>query len=147
MWKNQFVRRGMVFHNSDATLQKTHESREPALAPLVVFDVPEGAPALAADTEIELLHVLILAQRLRLTIEHDPARFQNVSVFGIAQRHIGVLLCQEKGDALLLIQLSDDLEDFFDQLRCKPHGRFVKQDHLRSRHERPADCRHLLLAA
>ena len=40
-----------------------------------------------------------------------------------------------------------DFENLLDQQRRKTHGRFVEQDHARSRHHGAADHGHLLLAA
>jgi hypothetical protein len=88
-------------------------SGKPALAALVVLDVLERAPPLAANTEIEFLHVLVLAQILGLAIHDDAAGFENVAVGGVAQRDVGVLLGQQERHALLLVEFLDDLEDLF----------------------------------
>src|SRR5258708_28112941 len=68
---------------------------EPALAPAVVLDVAERTATLAADAEVEFLHVLVLAQARGLPVEHDAAVLQDVAVMGEAQRHVGVLLREQ----------------------------------------------------
>src|SRR5215207_4558290 len=60
--------------------------RQPALAALVMLAGTERfAPALG-DAEIELLDVLILAQRPCLAVEHDPAILQDITIEGIFER-------------------------------------------------------------
>src|SRR3977135_2801304 len=89
---------------------------QPALAPAVVLDVAERAAALAADAEIELLHVLVFAQARGGAVEHHPAVLQDVAVMGVAQRHVGVLFGQQDRDPLALVEVLDDLEDLLDEL-------------------------------
>jgi hypothetical protein len=84
---------------------------------------------------------------LGLAVHHDAAVLQDVAVVGVAQRHVGVLLGQQEGDALALVQVLDDLEHLLDDLRRQAHAGLVEQHHLRVGHQRAADRAHLLLAA
>src|SRR5580765_1572030 len=93
-------------------------SGEPALAALVALHVAVTL-ALArgrAGAEVELAHVLVLAQRCGGAVHDDAAAFQDVAVIGVAQGHVGVLLGQKEGDAFLLVQVLHDLEHFLDDL-------------------------------
>src|SRR5688572_4173848 len=78
-------------------------SGEPALAALVALDVAIalalGAAGRAAGAEIELAHVLVLAQHRRRAVHDDPAALEDVAVVGVTQRHAGVLLGEQEGDA------------------------------------------------
>src|SRR5580704_14551376 len=91
-------------------------SSKPALAPSVVLDVAERAATLAADAEIEFLHVLVLAQGRGVAVEHHAAVLQDVAIMGVAQRHVGVLLGQQDRDPLAFVEVLDDLEDLLDEL-------------------------------
>src|SRR5215813_13382709 len=104
------------------------------------------APAFG-DAEIELLDVLVLAQRLGLAVEHHAAVFEHIAVTRVFQRHAGVLLREQERHRLLGVEIADDFENLLDQLRREPHRRFVQQDHLRPRHQRPSDRAHLLFTA
>src|SRR5262245_54054964 len=91
-------------------------SREPPLPPAVVLHVPVAlALADAGETQVELLDVLVLADRLAVPVEHDPAVLHHVGVVGEAERHRRVLLGEQHGDALLAVQPAHDLEDLLDQ--------------------------------
>src|SRR6185295_3964071 len=49
-------------------------SRQPALSPSVVLDVPVALPATdAGESQVELLHVLVLADGSGVAVQHDPA--------------------------------------------------------------------------
>src|SRR4249920_2513792 len=66
-------------------------SREPALSPSVVLDVPVALPvADAGEPQVELLHVLVLADALGVAVQHDPAALHHVGVLGEVERHGGV---------------------------------------------------------
>src|SRR5438552_15846620 len=85
--------------SASARAMASFSSREPALAALVALHVAV-ALALArgrAGAEVELAHVLVLAQRCRGAVHDHPAAFQDVAVVGVAQRHVGVLLRQQEG--------------------------------------------------
>ncbi|KAI1691008.1 hypothetical protein DdX_22163 [Ditylenchus destructor] len=130
--------------NAAKTLER---SSQPPLAALVALDVAEALAIRAADTEIELLHVLVLAQALRLAVHDDAAVLQDVAIGGVAQRHVGVLLGQKEGDFFLAVEVFDDVEHLVHDLRCQAHGRLVEQHHGRVGHQRTSDGAHLLFAA
>src|SRR5208282_1139096 len=125
----------------------TRRSREPALASLIVLDVAIALPLLAGKPEIEFFDVLVLAKRRGGAVHHDPTVLENVAVVGVAKRDVGVLLGEEDANALALVELFDDPEDLFDELRGQAHGRLVEEDRRRARHEGASDRDHLLLAA
>ena len=107
----------------------------------------ERFPLSCRHAKIKLFHILIGLERGRLAIKHYPAAFQNVAVTRIAKRDAGVLLSREHAEALFAVEPPHNLENLLNQLRPEPHRGLVEQDHLRARHQRPADGRHLLLAA
>jgi hypothetical protein len=49
------------------------------------------------------------------------------------QGQLGILLHQEDGNALFLVELVDDPEISWMSLRCQAHGGFVEQDQLGAR--------------
>jgi len=57
------------------------------------------------------------------------------------------LLRQQKGDTLLVVELPDNFENLFHQLRCQTHAGLIKQNHFRAAHQGAADRAHLLFAA
>src|SRR5207237_390766 len=77
----------------------------------------------------------------------DPAALHDVAELRDGERHVGVLLHQQHGGLLLLVDLRDDAEDLLHQQRREPERRLVEEDQPRSRHQRAADRQHLLLAA
>src|SRR6185437_13747302 len=81
--------------------------------------LPAALPAHAgvAVTEIEFLDVGIVAQLVDRAFKDDAAVFQNIAEMRHRQRHVGVLLDQENGNALLLVEPADDREDFLHQQR------------------------------
>ena len=86
-----------------------------------------------------------LQQLARDAVRDDAAVLENVAASG-AQRVI--VFCSASGnDTLSSVEIAHDLENLLDDLRCESHRRLVEQDHRRLRHQRPADRRHLLLAA
>src|SRR5690606_10519631 len=104
---------------------------QPALAASVGLHVAEGTPSLLGDPEIELAHILVLRELPGRAIHHDAAVLQNVTIVGILERHVGVLLGQQEAHPLLLVEVLHDAEDLGDDLRRESHGGFVEQDHLR----------------
>src|SRR6202171_3654480 len=73
--------------------------RQPSLAALVMLHVAERLALAFGDAEIEFLHVLVLAQRLRLAVHHDAAALEDVTVSGVFQRHVGILLGEQERNA------------------------------------------------
>src|SRR5262245_10673138 len=102
--------------------------RSPALAPAL------GAlPALLAAhgglllPQIELAHVLVFTELVAGAFQHDAAGLQNVAVVRGLECHVGVLLDQQHGDALLGIEAMDDAEDLLGQDRRQTERRLVEQ--------------------
>src|SRR5207245_1537246 len=63
------------------------------------------------------------------------------------ERPVDVLLDEQDGDAVLVPQPGDQLEDEPDELRRQPEGWLVEKKQARARHERAGDRKLLLLAA
>ena len=63
------------------------------------------------------------------------------------ERQIRVLLDEEEGRLLLLVDALDDPEDLLHELWCQPERWLVEEDDLWLRHESAADGEHLLLAS
>src|SRR5262249_7202113 len=69
---------------------------QPSLAPPVMLALTERFAPAFGDAEIELLDVLVLAQRLGLAVEHHAAVFEHVAVTRVFQCHAGVLLGEQE---------------------------------------------------
>src|ERR1035437_5842945 len=122
--------------------------RQPALAPLVVLGVLEGAlGASFPDPEVELPDVRVLSQLLAWTVQDHLAHLHDVAERRDLERQGGVLLHEENRGLLLLVDLLDDSEDLLHEHRSEAEARFVEEEQLRPRHQRPTDGEHLLLAA
>src|SRR5215203_2555048 len=67
----------------------------PAPAPPVLLDVAVAALAFAAETQVELANVGMLAQFIGCAGKHDAAVLQHVRVIRDIERHRGVLLHQQ----------------------------------------------------
>src|SRR5437867_2998729 len=123
-------------------------SREPSLAAPVVLHVAVALPlADAGEPQVELLDVLVLADRPGVAVEDDAPVLHHVAVLSEPERHRGVLLREQDSDARLAVHATDDLEDLVHQHRRQPHRGLVEQHELGPGHERAADRHHLLLAA
>src|SRR5262249_44820157 len=125
-------RRGFPARRRTRTWRYPGRSGEPALAALVVLGVAERFALALGDAEVELLDVLVLAQRLGVAVHDDAAVLEDVAVARVFERHVGVLLGEQERDAFLLVEAVHDLENFLDDLRGEPHRRLVEQDHLRA---------------
>src|SRR5438093_160822 len=123
-------------------------SREPSLAAPIMLHVAVALPlADAGEPQVELLDVLVLADRPGVAVEDDTPVLHHVAVLSEPERHRGVLLGEQDGDARLTVHAADDLEDLVHQHRRQPHRGLVEQHELGPGHERAADRHHLLLAA
>src|SRR5260221_8501240 len=131
----------------ERVVMSRHGLRQPPLAAAVVLAVTKRFAPAFGNAEVEFLHVFIFGQRLGLAVHHHTAIFENVTVAGVAQRHVRILLGKQKRNAFLLIEVLHNAEDLLDDLGRKPHRRLVEQDHLWTRHERTANRAHLLLTA
>src|SRR6516225_709002 len=76
---------------------------------------------------------------------HDAALGEHIAVMGNGKCLVYVLLDQEDCDAAL-VDVSDDLEIFFDINRREPERWLVDQQQLRRRHQATPDRDHGLLA-
>src|SRR5262249_5587972 len=117
------------------------------LAPCLAL-LPAALPtsAVLLDPQIELPNV-VLGHEARAGVSHDDAAdLQHVAVVTDLQRHVGILLHQNDGDAALAVYAHDNVEDFLHKPGRQTERRFVHQHQARSRHQCPADRQHLLFA-
>src|SRR5262249_10822078 len=63
------------------------------------------------------------------------------------ERKVRVLLDDEDGQALLLVEAAHDRKELLDNRRRKPQRRLVQQQETWTRDKSPRKCQHLLLAA
>src|SRR5437773_1025890 len=91
--------------SSSALIETQHLSelsRQPPFAAAVVLHVAVAlALADARQTQVELLDVLVVADGLRIPVEHDTPRLHDVAVLGKAQRDRRVLLGEQHCHPLL----------------------------------------------
>src|SRR5438093_6407547 len=72
-------------------------SRQPPLPPPIMLHVAiRLALPHPRQPEVELLDVLVLADRLRVAVEHDPSALHDVAVLRKAQRDRRVLLGEQQ---------------------------------------------------
>src|SRR5262249_30717054 len=79
--------------------------------------------------------------------ESHVTGLEHVARVGRLQREMGVLLDDEHGQALALVELADDAEELRDEHRREPERRLVEQQEPRPQDEGARECEHLLLAA
>src|SRR6266498_2909160 len=130
---------------TDPARRASGSPSQPALPALVELHVAVALSASAA--EIELLHVLVRPERVRLAVEDDAPVLHDVAVVGDPEREVRVLLDEEQARLLLAVHAHEDLEDLAGEEGGEPERRLVEEDEPGSRHERPPDGEHLLLAA
>src|SRR5690606_19980631 len=131
---------GRMWLSSQSTLMRSPPG-------LLLFPASLAARAGFLDAEVELADVFLVAQRRAGVLHDDSSVFQDVSVVGRVERHVGVLLDQQHRGSALAIDAHDDLEDLLRELRRQSQARFVEQDQSRRRHDRTRDRQHLLLSA
>src|SRR5262249_57606753 len=90
---------GEVGSKRRASCQTGPSESQPALAAAEASQVLEALALLAGAAEVEFLDVLVVAQRLRGSVEHDLALLHDVAVTGDRQRRAGILLDQQHRDA------------------------------------------------
>src|SRR3989442_15144651 len=78
--------------------------RQPPLAPPVMLALAERFAATFGDPEVELLDVLVLAERLGLAVEHHAAVLQHIAVARAFERHERVLLGEQERHAFLGVE-------------------------------------------
>ena len=110
---------------------------------------------------IKCVHAVLSACRLRDRRRGSPALQQlarrcpaarsavdhDIAAMGEPERVIGVLLDQEDGELVALVERADGGEDLLHHQRRQPERRLVEQQQPRPAHQRAADRQHLLLAA
>jgi len=69
--------------------------------------------------QVKLANVLVGLQRLHIPFQYDPPVFHDVHVIGDGQGDIGVLLDDEYGCALLLVDLFDDGKNLLHEQRSQ----------------------------
>jgi hypothetical protein len=79
--------------------------------------------------------------------EHDPPGLHHIAAMSQPQRMMGVLLDEEHGHVLPLVDLADDAEDLLDDQRRQAERRLVEQQEAGPAHQCARDRQHLLLAA
>src|SRR5215472_10738583 len=114
---------------------------------LLALPAAGAADARVLDAEVELLDVVLLEQARARVLHHDAPHFQHVAVVSEMESHVGVLLHEEDGHALLAVDAADDVEDVLDELGGEAQRGLVEEHHGRPGHEGAADGEHLLLAA
>src|SRR5437867_1683375 len=104
-------------------------------------------PSVTAALEIGRAHLGPGEELAAAAGERDAAVDHDVTAVGELQRVIGVLLDQEYGQPLLLVELAQHLEDLPHDQRRQTKGRLVEEKEPRPAHQRAGDREHLLLAA
>src|SRR5499433_325975 len=123
-------------------------SGPPSSSPhLLALPAAGAADARVLDAEVELLDVVLLEQARARVFHHDAPHLQHVAVVSEVEGHVGVLLYEEDGHAMLAVDAADDVEDVLDELRGEAQRRLVEEHHGGPGHEGTADGEHLLLAA
>src|SRR5262249_9382159 len=82
-----------------------------------LLPAPLPTRALLLSAEIELPNVVLHHQAHAGICHHNAADLQHVAVVSNLQRHVGVLLHQQDGNAALAVDSHDDVKDLLYQLR------------------------------
>ena len=80
-------------------------------------------------------------------VTRDGAGFEDIAALRDREREARVLLDDEHRQAVLAVQVAEDLEQLLRDDRCEAERRFVEQHQPRAAHQRARDREHLLLAA
>src|SRR5262245_12753039 len=102
------ARTGRTLFTSTGT--RVYYQSQPALASPERLEILEALAGVAAAPEVELLDILVGAERPTRAIEHDSALLHDVTVVGHLQGHVRILLNQQHGDAELAVEALDDRE-------------------------------------
>src|SRR5688500_1062073 len=102
-------------------------------------------PTLPA-AKVELLYILVVHQVGGGAVPNDFSILEDVAKRGDAEGHRGILL-DEKYAGATTLNRQDQIPNLIDDRGSEPERRLVEQQQLGRRHERSADCDHLLLAA
>src|SRR5256885_8428531 len=79
-------------------------------------------------------------------LPHDPPLVHYVCALSDVGREVEVLLDEHDRNATLTVEPSDDFGDLVDDRGLDPLRRLVEQQETRTRHQRPGERKHLLLA-
>src|SRR5207344_572570 len=77
--------------------------------------------------EVGAANRIVVGDRRGCTCRHDPARFQQAHVVGDVERQVGVLLDEQHGQAALLVESLDNLEQLLGDDRGEAETRLVAQ--------------------
>src|SRR5262245_41696157 len=99
---------------------------------------PEASPATTcwknsaiSVAEVGLADGFVLDELGARALERDASDLQHIRAARRAQRELRVLLDDEHREALLLVQLGDDLEQLTDDQRREAERRLVEQEQAR----------------
>src|SRR5262245_60523003 len=113
---------------SVAAVDRGESSAKSFLAPrFLLLPAPLAPRARFLGAEVELLDVMLLHQPLAGFVHDEAADLQNIAVMCRFQRHFRVLLDQQDGRALLLVDALDDGEDLLHQDRRQAERRLVQK--------------------
>src|SRR4029450_5425384 len=115
---------------------------------------PEARPATTccrnwvnSISEVGVADGLVLGQLGARPLERHVPHLEDVSTARGAQRELRVLLDDEDGETLLLVQVAENPEDLPHDDRREPERRLVEEEETRPRHQRSGNREHLLLPA
>src|SRR3990170_5077960 len=97
--------------------------------------------------QIRASHGLVLLKLRAILRQDDAAGLQQVAALRDGEGEAGVLLYQEDGDVLFLVDGLDYAEDLPHHQGGQAQGRLVQEEEAGSAHEAASDGQHLLLAA
>src|SRR4029450_8249938 len=114
---------------------------------------PEARPATTccrnwvnSISEVGVADGLVLGQLGARPLERHVPHLEHVRTARGAQRELRVLLDDEDGEALLLVQVAEDAEDLSYDDRREPERRLVEAQETRPRHRGAGDRGHPLLS-
>src|SRR5437763_9751292 len=107
--------------------RSSSSSAIPAAATPVLLDLAVAATLAGRGAEIELADVLMRAQPLGRAVEHDASVFHHVAVIGDVERHLRVLLDDEKRHAKAITDLAQAVHQFLHRERGEAERQFVHQ--------------------
>src|ERR1700684_2340465 len=98
-------------------------------------------------SEIEIADVVAGRKFRGWSRSHHSAILQDNAMMSASKNEMRVLLSEQEGDPLILVQPLNDFEDLLDDHWGEAHRRLVEQHQLRAAHQSPTDRDHLLFAA
>ena len=93
------------------------------------------------------MHLRAVANLLALTLEDDPARLQDIRALAQVEREECVLLHQQDGDVLLVVESVQERDELLHDERRQAERELVDRERTRLSHQCSSDRNHLLLAA